>query len=117
MRIAQSVKAAGGRAFFVGGYVRDRLMGLSCKDIDLEVYGLAPQKLREVLADFGEVYDRGASFGVLGLRHSDLDIAMPRRESRTGRGHGDFDVSVDPFLSYEDASRRRDFRLAFSAGV
>ena len=111
MQIAQSVKAAGGRAFFVGGYVRDRLMGLSCKDIDLEVYGLAPQKLREVLADFGEVYDRGASFGVLGLRHSDLDIAMPRRESRTGRGHGDFDVSVDPFLSYEDASRRRDFTI------
>ena len=111
LKIAENVRAAGGRAFFVGGYVRDMLMGVDCKDIDIEVYGITPQNLRELLASLGEVYDKGAAFGVLGLRHSDVDIAMPRRESRTGNKHTDFDVSVDPFMSYEDASKRRDFTI------
>ena len=108
-RIAEVVAAAGGRAYYVGGFVRDGLMGIECKDIDLEIYGIAPQTLRTVLAELGEVYDRGASFGVLGLRHSDIDIAMPRTESRTGNKHTDFDVTVDPFLPPERACRRRDF--------
>ena len=110
-RIAEAVAAAGGRAFYVGGFVRDGLMGIECKDIDLEVYGIAPGTLRALLAELGEVYDRGASFGVLGLRHSDIDIAMPRTESRTGNRHTDFDVTVDPFLPPEQACRRRDFTI------
>lgn len=109
--IAKAVKNAGGRAYFVGGYVRDMLMGVSCKDIDIEVYGLEPARLRTLLAGFGEVYDKGAAFGVLGLRHSELDVAMPRLESRRGVKHTDFDVSVDPSLSCRDASRRRDFTI------
>lgn len=109
--IAEAVRSAGGRAFFVGGYVRDMLMGVSSKDIDIEVYGLEPARLRTLLADFGQVYDKGAAFGVLGLRHSDLDVAMPRRESLRGVKHTDFDISVDPYLSYRDASRRRDFTI------
>ena len=110
-KIAEAVSSAGGRAFFVGGYVRDMLMGIDCKDIDIEVYGIEPARLRELLTDFGEVYDKGAAFGVLGLRHSDLDIAMPRKESLRGTKHTDFDVSVDPFLTYEEASMRRDFTI------
>ena len=110
-RIAEAVAAAGGRAYYVGGFVRDGLTGIECKDIDLEVYGIAPQALRAVLGELGEVYDRGASFGVLGLRHSDIDIAMPRTESRTGNRHTDFDVTVDPFLPPERACRRRDFTI------
>lgn len=109
--IAARIADAGGRAYYVGGFVRDALMGVACKDIDIEVYGLAPIRLREVLGELGEVYDRGASFGVLGLRHSDIDIAMPRTESRTGEKHTDFDVSVDPFLPLEEACRRRDFTM------
>ena len=109
--IAEAVKNVGGRAFFVGGYVRDMLMGIPCKDIDIEVYGIPPARLREILSVFGEVYDKGAAFGVLGLRHSELDIAMPRKESLRGTKHTDFDVSVDPFLTYEEASMRRDFTI------
>lgn len=111
LKIAEKVRAAGGRAFFVGGYVRDMLMGTDSKDIDVEVYGIAPDDLRAILSDLGEPYDKGAAFGVLGLRHSELDVAMPRRESRTGAKHTDFAVAVDPCLSYEDASRRRDFTI------
>lgn len=110
-QLAGGIRAAGGRAFYVGGFVRDAIMGIQSKDIDIEVYGLAPDRLRAVLNEYGEVYDRGASFGVMGLRHSDIDIAMPRTESRTGAKHTDFDVSVNPFLDPKEAARRRDFTV------
>lgn len=109
--IAADVAALGGRVYYVGGVVRDHLMGVDCKDIDVEVYGISPAALREVLARHGEVLEKGASFGVLGLRHSDLDVAMPRRERRTGDHHRDFDVAVDPTLSTREASMRRDFTI------
>ena len=109
--IALRVKSAGGRAMLVGGAVRDGLLGAPCKDIDIEVYGLAPQALRALLSEFGAVQERGASFGVFALAHSAIDIAMPRKERRTGGKHTDFDVSVDPDLSFEAASMRRDFTI------
>ncbi|MBO4884148.1 MAG: CCA tRNA nucleotidyltransferase, partial [Clostridia bacterium] len=111
LEIARRVGAAGGRALLVGGCVRDRLLGVASKDVDLEIYGIPAATLRAVLAQVGEVYDKGAAFSVLGLRHWDIDIAMPRRESRSGLRHTDFDVTADPYLSYEDASRRRDFTI------
>ena len=110
-QLAEGIRAVGGRAYYVGGFVRDGIMGVECKDIDIEVYGLKPDALRAVLNNYGEAYDRGASFGVLGIRHSDIDIAMPRTESRTGAKHTDFDVCVNPFLEPRDAARRRDFTI------
>ena len=99
----QARAALGGRAMLVGGVVRDGLTGEACKDVDLEVYGVAPADLKALLGELGEVVEKGASFGVYGLRHSNLDVAMPRRERRVGDRHTDFDVSVDPNLSFEAA--------------
>ena len=110
-QIAQGVGELGGRAMFVGGYVRDSLLGLPCKDIDVEVYGLTPQALWTLLSGLGNVRRRGESFGVYALEHSDIDVAMPRRERRTGERHTDFEVDVDPFMSFENASARRDFTI------
>ncbi|MDO4357138.1 MAG: HD domain-containing protein [Clostridia bacterium] len=111
-RIAREVSRRGGRVLYVGGLVRDRLMGLpEDKDVDIEVYGLSPDELRDVLAGVGDVYMKGASFGVFGLRHSEIDVAMPRQERCTGRGHRDFSVYVDPFLPVERAAARRDFTV------
>ena len=75
--IARRVGEAGGRAMLVGGVVRDGLMGLACKDIDIEVYGLEPSALRALLSTLGDVVEKGASFGVYGLAHTNLDVAMP----------------------------------------
>ena len=111
LEIARRVRDAGGRVLLVGGYVRDRLMGIASKDIDIEVYGITPAALRALLSGLGEPYDKGAAFCVLGLRHYDLDIAMPRSEKATGRGHKDFEVFVDPFIGEERAARRRDFTM------
>ena len=111
MRLAQHAAQAGGRAYFVGGYVRDHVMGRENKDIDIEVHGLEPAQLREILSGLGELVEMGASFGVYGLRHFDLDIAMPRCETKSGRGHRDFDIFVDPQLGTYKAAMRRDFTV------
>lgn len=111
IEIARAVSAAGGRAMYVGGMVRDGLMGVECKDIDIEVYGLKPSALKAVLSTLGKVKEYGASFGVYGLLHSAIDIAMPRRERCVGAKHTDFDVSVDPFMSFRDATLRRDLTI------
>lgn len=109
--IAALVSEAGGRTFYVGGYVRDKYMGIENKDIDIEVHGITPEKLGEILDNVGERLEMGASFGVFGLRGYDLDIAMPRKEEATGRGHKDFAVFVDPFLGTKKAAMRRDFTM------
>jgi tRNA nucleotidyltransferase (CCA-adding enzyme) len=107
--IARSVRAAGGRALIVGGWVRDRILGRTSKDIDLEVYGIPPTRLRELLAAFGSVNAVGESFAV--YKVAGIDVTLPRRESKTGRGHRGFEVTGDPHLTYEEAARRRDFTL------
>ena len=109
--IARRVAAAGGRTFYVGGLVRDRLLGRESKDVDIEVHGVTPSALEGILDSLGERTVMGASFGIYGLRHCGLDIAMPRRETATGGGHRDFDVLVDPFLGTQGAARRRDFTM------
>jgi tRNA nucleotidyltransferase (CCA-adding enzyme) len=40
-----------------------------------------------------------------------LDVALPRHESKAGRGHRGFDVTGDPTLSVREAARRRDFTI------
>lgn len=110
-KIAEAAKAAGGCAYFVGGYVRDLLMGEVGKDIDIEVHGLTPDALKGILDSLGERLDIGESFGIFGLRGYDIDIAMPRKEECRGRGHRDFDVFVDPHIGTMGAARRRDFTV------
>ena len=108
-RVARAVRGAAGRALIVGGWVRDRLLGYTSKNIDMEVYGLSADRLREVLAGFGRVNSVGASFAVFKL--GPLDVSLPRTESKTGRGHRGFVVTGDPHLSFEEAARRRDFTV------
>lgn len=110
-QIAERVAAAGGRTYFVGGFVRDQLLNRENKDIDLEVHGISPQLLMEILDDLGERTVMGASFGIFGLKHYELDISMPRKASEHGGGKRDFCDFVDPFVGTEAAARRRDLTM------
>ena len=110
LRLAHAVGEAGGRALLVGGCVRDRLLGRGVKDWDVEVYGVEPARLRELLGRFGRVNVVGEAFTVYKLGQ-DLDVSLPRRERKTGRGHRAFYIEGDPSMSFEDAARRRDFTV------
>jgi tRNA nucleotidyltransferase (CCA-adding enzyme) len=108
--LARAIHDAGGRALLVGGCVRDTLMGTQPKDWDLEVYQLDAQHLRRILDQFGPVNVVGEAFTVYKLGH-DLDVSIPRRERKTGRGHKAFIIEGDPEMSVTDAARRRDFTI------
>ena len=114
VRLAEAVRAAGGRALVVGGWVRDRLRRVPSKDLDIEVFGLPQDRLTAVLGALGRVEPVGQSFPVYkltGFSDGDVDVALPRRESKRGRGHKGFEVQGDPDMSIVEAARRRDFTI------
>ena len=105
-RIARMAEKAGGRVYFVGGFVRDSVMGRESKDVDIEIHGMTADAVRKMLGEIGPWKEMGASFGVFALRGYTLDIALPRR----GGGKGE-DADIDPFMGVEEAARRRDFTM------
>ena len=109
VEIARAVRDRGGRALVVGGWVRDRLLGVASKDLDMEVFGIPAGELPRVLEPFGTVEPIGQSFPVYKI--DSIDIGLPRRESKAGRGHKGFVVEGDPLMSIEEAARRRDFTV------
>ena len=111
VEIARAVRDAGGRALVVGGWVRDHLLGVRSKDVDIEVSGLDVERLESVLAGFGRVHAVGRAFGVFRVGGIDVDFSLPRRDSKRGPGHRGFDVTPDPSLGFAQAARRRDLTV------
>jgi tRNA nucleotidyltransferase (CCA-adding enzyme) len=107
--IARVVAAHGGRALLVGGCVRDRLLGVPSKDVDVEVFGVPADRLKVLLGTIAPVNTVGESFTV--YKVAGVDVSLPRRESKTGRGHRAFEVEGDPSMLPAEAARRRDFTV------
>ena len=100
--IASKIRELGGWALLVGGCVRDRLRGEdNPKDVDLEVFGVMPER---VLAAFPGANTVGKSFGV--IKVGNADIAFPRRETKTSPGHRGFAIECDPFLPLKAVAAR-----------
>src|SRR6185503_2468883 len=118
LKVCEAIAEAGGRAMIVGGWVRDYLLGRESKDFDIEVYGLAPARLRAVLETIAQVNTVGEQFAVYKLAFKtqegarlEVDVSIPRRESKSGRGHRGFVIEGDPQMTFEEAARRRDFTI------
>lgn len=94
----------------VGGYVRDLLLNAPSKDVDIEVYGLSYEQIKAILAPHFHVNFVGQSFGVLKVDQL-IDVALPRRESKSGIGHKGFKIDNSPNVTYEEAFARRDFTI------
>ena len=109
--MAKNVAIEGGCVYFVGGYVRDNILGRPNKDIDVEIHNISQDKLLTILQKYGPVNMQGKSFGVFRVGKYDIDISQPRKERNTGKKHTDFIVEVDPFMGTEEAAKRRDFTI------
>ncbi|MCU6480181.1 CCA tRNA nucleotidyltransferase [Arthrobacter sp. A2-55] len=115
--VLDAISSVGGRALIVGGSVRDALLarasgqGAEFKDIDIEVRGTTLEALLEAMP--GEAGLHGESFYVLNtkINGQDFDIALPRRESKSGPGHRGFQVTTDAEMSFEDSFARRDLTI------
>ena len=111
--LTEAVTKAGGTPFLVGGAVRDGLLGLESKDMDVLVTGLESETLKTVLEGVGRVDLVGKSFGVFKVSSEGetLDVALPRLERSTGTHHRDFEVDYNAFLPLEADLERRDFTV------
>ena len=109
--IAREIAMAGGRAFVVGGYVRDVMRREPSKDLDIEVYGIDLDALRDLLERHGSVLSVGRAFGVLRLKDLNADFSLPRRDSKVAPGHRGFEIECDPGLDFKTAARRRDLTV------
>ena len=107
------IKAAGGKPYLVGGCVRDIVINgprFTPKDIDIEVFGITEEKLKEALDDYSISFV-GQSFGVFKIHKWNIDISIPRRETKTGDKHTDFEIELCPDISIKEAASRRDFTM------
>jgi tRNA nucleotidyltransferase (CCA-adding enzyme) len=111
--IVRELRAAGHRALVVGGAVRDALLGLTPKDFDIEVYGIAYDRLAAIIARHGRVDLVGKSFGVVKLHtaEGEYDFSVPRRDSKFGVHHRDFHANFDRSIDPREAASRRDFTI------
>jgi len=94
------------KCYVVGGAVRDRLLGMQCKDYDIECFGISVEDFEDAMAHLG-AQGVGKSFFV--YKYHDLDIALPRTEEKIGKGHRGFAVRLAS--KEKEASRRRDFTV------
>jgi len=114
IELSQAIKETGGQALLVGGCVRDIFFNKISKDFDLEIYKLKPEQIEKVVEGFGKVSDVGKAFGILKINFGqgiDIDVSLPRRDSKIGAGHKGFEVKADPNMSIEEAAKRRDFTI------
>jgi len=112
--IVRDLHGRGFRALVVGGAVRDALLGLEPKDIDIEVYGITYDRLAEVLSRHGRIDVVGKSFGVVNFAASNGEachFSVPRRDNKIGLGHRDFLATFDENITPREAASRRDFTI------
>jgi tRNA nucleotidyltransferase (CCA-adding enzyme) len=127
LKVCKEIYGLGGRALLVGGSVRDAViskefpeMGLTPKDFDIEVSGMSPEQLLLILEkSFGsenvDVWGKAFEVIKVKIRGSDgpldLDVSIPRKDSKTGEGHKGFLIQGDPTMTIDEASLRRDLTI------
>jgi len=112
-RVLNQLREDGYEPYVVGGSVRDALLGLDSKDVDIEVYKATPEEVVASLRKIGQVDEVGKSFGVLKIQigGEDFDVSLPRKDSKVGDGHRGFTTELLPELSMYEATARRDFTI------
>lgn len=110
-KLAVKILKAGGRCVIVGGWIRDRLLGIPIEedsDIDIEVFGISYEKLYAICLNYGIVVSY-PHFGIVRLKN--IDLSLPRTETLLGEKYNDFDIKIDPNLTFSQAACRRDFSV------
>lgn len=112
--LLKELSVKGAKTYYVGGCVRDELLGKENKDIDIEIHHITEDEFVSVAQELGIKIDFvGKSFGVYKafMDGTDFDFSFPRTEKQIGEKHTDFEIVVDPFIGEAKAAERRDFTI------
>ncbi|MGQ0694641.1 MAG: CCA tRNA nucleotidyltransferase [Nitrospiraceae bacterium] len=110
-QIEQLIRRAGGRAWLVGGCVRDLVLGRQPHDLDVEVFGLPPGRLHALLGEHFSVQFVGKAFAVFKLQGLPIDISVPSRVLTDNTSVLGLLRQADPDMDIDDALARRDFTM------
>jgi len=94
------------QTFIVGGYCRDKLLGLKPHDKDLVAVGATEQELFYL----GYKKINASNFPVF-IDKDGNQLAMARRDKKVGKGHKGFKVDFLPDVTLEEDLMRRDFTI------
>lgn len=108
--IAKELASIGVSSFFVGGCVRDHLMGLSVEDVDICLVGANDiEPIEAILNKHSKCSERvGNSFPVwiVTIGGEKFDFALARCEKKSGNTRKDFSVETENVTIEEDLKRR-----------
>ena len=110
-RIEQLIRRAGGRAWLVGGCVRDLVIGRQPHDLDIEVLGLQPARLHALLGEQFPIQFVGKAFAVFKLQGLPIDISVPSRLVTDNLSVPGPLRQSDPDMDIDQALSRRDFTI------
>ena len=104
---AKKINAAGGKAYLVGGAVRDKFRGVAAHDRDYCVTGLDEKIFNEIFDDAPKF---GKSFPVYAVEidGDHCEVAFARTERKVGAGYRGFEVLFSPDVTIEQDLYRRD---------
>lgn len=105
IEIAKTISKNGGRLYFVGGFVRDKLMGIESHDIDLCITGITEDKFMSL---FPYAFKKGKFFPVFQIEN--YEFAFARSEKKISAGHNGFIMNTEN-ISIEDDLKRRDITI------
>ncbi len=105
-KILKKLSSKGASCYIVGGYVRDYLLGVKSKDIDIEIYNMS---LKDIAKETKGI--KNEKFGIVHLKEFGVDLAIPRTEKKTGNCYDDFLIELNPNLDLKKAASRRDFSI------
>jgi len=106
-KIINEIKLNKGKAYLVGGAVRDLILNKDIYDLDIEVHYIDLNRLKSILELFSKVNLVGKSFGILKLESSNIDWSLPRKD----KGGRKPIVEIDPYMDIKEALKRRDLTI------
>jgi poly(A) polymerase len=116
-RICRTLKAAGHQAYFVGGCVRDILLGREPADYDVAT-DAKPDRVRELFSPSFEVLEVGAKFGVMLVvdperseQEAPLTVEVATFRSDVGYSDGRHPDNVVFSKTAQEDVKRRDFTI------
>jgi len=104
--VARRLRQSGHEAWFVGGCVRDRLLGRPVKDWDVAT-SAPPDEVQRI---FPKVVPVGVQFGVCRVRHQGFEIEVATFRAEAGYADGRHPGQVRFTSAFEDV-QRRDFTI------
>lgn len=100
----------GGRAYYVGGYVRDLILNRPNKDIDIEVHGVEANQLEKTLSLFGTVKHVGKSYGIF-LFTAEIDGEKYKVDFSLPCQKVDGKHIYNPYMALNKSLYRRDLTM------